>query len=50
MTDQKGPSMPTTNQDATHADALVWFRRDLRLDDNPAWAAATAAHQRVTAL
>ena len=21
---------------------LVWFRRDLRLDDNPAWAAATA--------
>jgi deoxyribodipyrimidine photo-lyase len=21
--------------------ALVWFRRDLRLDDNPAWAAAT---------
>ena len=19
---------------------LVWFRRDLRLDDNPAWAAA----------
>src|SRR5262249_7451903 len=23
--------------------ALVWFRRDLRLDDNPAWAAATSA-------
>jgi deoxyribodipyrimidine photo-lyase len=22
---------------------LVWFRRDLRLDDNPAWAAATSA-------
>jgi deoxyribodipyrimidine photo-lyase len=22
--------------------ALVWFRRDLRLDDNPAWAAATS--------
>ena len=22
--------------------ALAWFRRDLRLDDNPAWAAATA--------
>ena len=20
---------------------LVWFRRDLRLDDNPAWSAAT---------
>ena len=23
------------------ARALVWFRRDLRLDDNPAWSAAT---------
>lgn len=30
--------------------ALVWFRRDLRLDDNPAWAAATAGHDRVVAL
>jgi len=30
--------------------ALVWFRRDLRLDDNPAFAAATAAHQTVTAV
>ena len=29
---------------------LVWFRRDLRLDDNPAWAAATSEHQTVTAL
>ena len=29
---------------------LVWFRRDLRLDDNPAWAAATAEHQLVTAM
>ena len=29
---------------------LVWFRRDLRLDDNPAWAAATAAHDEVVAL
>ncbi len=29
---------------------LVWFRRDLRLDDNPAWAAATAAHHEVIAL
>jgi deoxyribodipyrimidine photo-lyase len=29
---------------------LVWFRRDLRLADNPAWAAATAAHARVVAL
>lgn len=29
---------------------LVWFRRDLRLDDNPAWSAATSEHQEVTAL
>jgi len=29
---------------------LVWFRRDLRLDDNPAWAAATAAHREVVAV
>ncbi len=29
---------------------MVWFRRDLRLDDNPAWAAATAAHDEVIAL
>jgi deoxyribodipyrimidine photo-lyase len=29
---------------------VVWFRRDLRLDDNPAWAAATAAHREVVAL
>ena len=30
--------------------AIVWFRRDLRLDDNPAWAEATATHRRVLAL
>lgn len=30
--------------------SLVWFRRDLRLDDNPAWAAATADHDTVEAL
>jgi deoxyribodipyrimidine photo-lyase len=30
--------------------ALVWFRRDLRLENNPAWSAATRAHGRVTAL
>src|SRR5271163_2082920 len=30
--------------------AVVWFRRDLRLHDNPAWAAATARADRVTAL
>lgn len=29
---------------------LVWFRRDLRLDDNPAWATATNEHERVVAL
>ena len=29
--------------------ALAWFRRDLRLGDNPAWAAATA-HDEVVAL
>ena len=30
--------------------AVVWFRRDLRLADNPAWAAATQAADRVLAL
>ncbi|MFT7601575.1 MAG: deoxyribodipyrimidine photo-lyase [Acidimicrobiales bacterium] len=30
--------------------AVVWFRRDLRLEDNPAWAAATATHRSVIAL
>lgn len=29
---------------------LVWFRRDLRLDDNPAWAAATAERRFVVPL
>lgn len=29
---------------------LVWFRRDLRLGDNPAWAAATQHADEVTAL
>ena len=29
---------------------LVWFRKDLRLTDNPAWAAATAKHDQVVAL
>ena len=32
------------------APGLVWFRRDLRLSDNPAWAAATASHRDVVAL
>ena len=30
--------------------ALVWFRRDLRLHDNPAWASATQAAASITAL
>jgi len=29
---------------------LVWFRRDLRLDDNPAWAAATSERKAVVPL
>ncbi|MYI19396.1 MAG: deoxyribodipyrimidine photo-lyase, partial [Acidimicrobiia bacterium] len=29
---------------------IVWFRRDLRLADNPAWAAATATCDRVMAV
>ncbi len=29
---------------------LVWFRRDLRLDDNPAWAAATSQRRAVVPL
>jgi deoxyribodipyrimidine photo-lyase len=29
---------------------LVWFRRDLRLDDNPAWAAATSERPAVVPL
>ncbi len=30
--------------------AVVWFRRDLRLHDNPAWARATRDHERVAAV
>jgi deoxyribodipyrimidine photo-lyase len=30
--------------------AVVWFRRDLRLNDNPAWASASETADRVTAL
>jgi deoxyribodipyrimidine photo-lyase len=29
---------------------VVWFRRDLRLSDNPAWAAATGDHDHVVGL
>lgn len=38
------------SQDRRTDDGLVWFRRDLRLGDNPAWSAATSSHERVTAL
>ncbi len=30
--------------------AVVWFRRDLRLDDNPAWAAAATTHREIVPL
>ena len=29
---------------------VVWFRKDLRLTDNPAWSQATMDHDEVTAL
>ena len=29
---------------------IVWFRRDLRLRDNPAWARATREHERIVAV
>ncbi len=36
---------------AGHTDpGVVWFRRDLRLTDNPAWAEATRRHERVVPL
>ena len=30
--------------------AVMWFRRDLRLEDNPAWSAAASGHDSVVAL
>jgi deoxyribodipyrimidine photo-lyase len=30
--------------------AVMWFRRDLRLDDNPAWAQATRSHDQAVAV
>jgi deoxyribodipyrimidine photo-lyase len=39
-----------TNDGDAMTHGVVWFRRDLRLTDNPAWAAATTGHDRVTAL
>jgi deoxyribodipyrimidine photo-lyase len=41
--------MPDDDPDRPRT-AVVWFRRDLRLDDNPAWATATASAGRVLAL
>jgi deoxyribodipyrimidine photo-lyase len=34
----------------SEAPGVVWFRRDLRLDDNPAWSDATHAHDDLLAL
>src|SRR3954468_20962019 len=39
-----------TDEGTTDGVGIVWFRRDLRLDDNPAWAAATAGHSHVLPL
>ncbi|MFT4989798.1 MAG: deoxyribodipyrimidine photo-lyase [Acidimicrobiales bacterium] len=44
MADLESAPMPNS------IDHLVWFRRDLRLGDNPAWAAATKQADQVTAL
>ncbi len=35
--------------EAADKPVIVWFRRDLRLEANPAWAAATTTHRRVVA-
>ncbi len=43
-------SEPLSSGSSDGGPGLVWFRRDLRLDDNPAWAAATANHDEVVAL
>ena len=34
----------------TNRPGVVWFRRDLRIDDNPAWSAATSECSKVVAL
>ncbi len=39
-----------TTSPARSKHAIVWFRRDLRLLENPAWSAATATSDEVTAL
>ncbi|MEO6629261.1 MAG: deoxyribodipyrimidine photo-lyase [Aquihabitans sp.] len=40
----------TAAPDAWVGTGLVWFRRDFRLTDNPAWSEATARHDRIVAL
>ena len=42
----------THNELVKHIDtrAIVWFRRDLRLDDNPAWEAAVTTHREIVPL
>ena len=47
---QHGLVTTSTSPDDDNPAALVWFRSDLRLADNPAWAAATSRHDRVLAL
>ncbi len=45
------PARTTTSHSDDHVDhALVWFRRDLRLRENPTWSAATSTANTVTAL
>jgi deoxyribodipyrimidine photo-lyase len=46
------PTDPTADGrgDKSGRPAIVWFRRDLRLDDNPAWAAATTTHREILPL
>jgi len=48
--DPDGAKGLTTMNTPTRDIGLVWFRRDLRLQDNPAWSAATAQHDVVVAL
>ncbi len=42
--------MPSPPAERAQRSALVWFRRDLRLHDNPAWASATQLASSVTPL
>jgi hypothetical protein len=44
-----GPTTPGEMATVQDAPSVAWFRRDLRLADNPAWDTATAAHRSVVA-